>query len=296
MGYDDLGADEMLKNVNDESKVADDVKSGTEQGQPDPASQQPQQSQQPQLYEYEAAGKRIKEPIEMILKRASMGNDYAQRSEQMKKQFAEFEKIKQQNTELSKWSEYDKFARENPQWAEHVRNMWDKRQTMSDPNIDPNDPVVGKLSALEQMLNSKLTEFGSKFQTYDQWIQSQQTAQEDQAFSQEIQSVRKQYGDIDFDARDADGKSLEMQVMEHMRDNHIPSFRAGFRDFYHDKLVEKASLKAKDQVASSVQKNNKQGIVGSTQQPGTKASTPNYSKMSYEDLAELAKMDMRQKT
>jgi hypothetical protein len=283
----ELGAQEMLDAVANETNIeAKTPEAGT------PTSQPESTEKEPQMFEYDAAGKRIKEPLEMVLKRASMGYDYAQRMEQIKKQSAEFETIKQQNAELSKWSEYDKFAKENPKWAEHVKDMWEKRQTMSDPNIDPSDPVIGKLSALEQMLNSKLSEFGTKFQTYDQWIASQQTAQEDQTFSKEIAGVRSSYPDVDFDGRDEMGKSLEMQVLEHMRDNNIPSFRAGFRDFYHDKLLESAKLKAKDQVASSVQKNHKQGILHGSTQPAQASTSLNYSRMSYDDLAEMAKKEM----
>ena len=47
-----------------------------------PSSQIPMNSNV-QEYEYTASGRTIKEPIEMILKRASQGYDYAQKNERV---------------------------------------------------------------------------------------------------------------------------------------------------------------------------------------------------------------------
>jgi hypothetical protein len=283
MGYDDISTQQILSEMS--------VDKTTE---PQAEPEQTQAAPEVQLYEYSANGKTIKEPLDVILKRASQGYNYAQNQEQVNKEKSRWAEIEKVNQELSQWKQYDEYAKQNPQWAEHVKSSWEKRQTLSDPDLDPSDPLVGKLSALEQMLNTKLTGLESKFQTYDSWIASQTQSREDEAFSTEIQSIRQAHPDIDFSASNAEGKSLEMQILEHMRDNQIPSFRAGFRDFYHEKLIENAKLKAKDSVASSVQKNAKKGVVStSSSMHPSNASTPHFAKMSYDQLAELAKQDLR---
>lgn len=221
------------------------------------ASTEPTTPEQ-QFLEYVARGKTIKEPIDMVLKRASMGYDYAQRMNELKTQMSEIEGIRKQNEELSRWREYDEFAKKNPEWAQHVQQTWENRQGIGQENPE--------VSALK----TQLSQMQQKFEEVNKFISSQQQAKEDQALTQEIESIRQRYTDIDFQTPDESGKSLEWKVLEHAQQHGIRSFKTAFHDFYHDHLATMRESAAKESAVKQNQMLRKQGIMGVSDKPQSK--------------------------
>lgn len=263
---------------------------------PEPASESAPEptAEEKARYSYKALGKDVEEDIDTILQRASMGYDYAQKMDTFKKEKAEWEQKYQQAQEMEqKWKHLDDYARENPEWHEHVQQNYNNRfqQQQPDSAVDQANPAMQEISRLRE----KLGEFESFKQEMLNLQQKQQQSQEDQMLAGEIKSIQEKYPNIDFSATDPmTGKSLEFQVLEHANQTGITNFRAAFRDFYHDRLVEMARSEAKDKLANSVKESNKSGLLGKTQAPTQGLQDAgNVSGKSYEALMEEALAELK---
>lgn len=234
----------------------------------------------PQLFEYNANGQTIKEPLDMVLRRASMGYDYAQKMEQFNKTQTEASELRSRVEQLARFEEFDKYAKENPAWMDHVNNQWNSRQQL---NVDPNDPVASKLTEFESKLG-KVDEVLKAFQ--DQKHATEQ-AQADSKFEQQLESIRKTHPDLDMKAVDESGKTLEYRFLEfaveHKLDN--APMDVVFKAFYHDKLTAQAEERARQKMQAELVKNKREGILGRSPTPANKLTpTSNVRNKSYEDI------------
>lgn len=281
-----VDADALLAKIESGEEVRQAPAEGTV---PDPqAAQAPttttqQPAHNPDEYEFTWNGKQIKADRTKILQWANQGYDYAQKMSEFNKRNAEIERLK---SDLKKHYEpfdtVEKYAKENPAWWNHVTQSWENRfqngqQPQGQPQQLPNE-LLQKLDSLEK--------FKSEF---EKRVSIEQREKEDHLLTQEVESIRKQYPNIDFDTPDAEGWSLEKRVMKHAVDHGINSFRAAFRDLRHDDLVKLAQEKAKEETAKTLQTRTKQGIIGKTQTP-TKglARAENVKSKSYDSLRDEA--------
>lgn len=252
--------------------------------------------------EYTAAGKTVKEPLEMILKRAQQGYDYAQKMEAYNKDRESWQKKIQSAEEVSnRFKEVNEYAEKNPEWAQWLQEQWAARKAQiaggMPTDVDPNDPVA---ATINKMLSPLMQKFGSIEERVSSIVQERQQNQlraEDDALDAEVKSIREQYKDIDFDQRDEYGRSLEMRVLNHGMKLGLKgagAFRTAFRDLYHDTLVQSASDKGKEAEAKKRVELKKQGFIGKTPTP-TKGLRPaqNVRSMSYDDLANEALNEIR---
>lgn len=252
----------------------------------------------PQLYKYTVNGREVEEPIETILKRASMGYHYAQRAEELNRQQEEIKKIREENQRLQRWRQYDEYATQNPQWNEHVQSMWEKRDQLlaeKQSQLDPNDPHFQHIQSLRDEITKKLDPLMQFVQTAQQEREQLRIAHEDQSLAGEIKSVREKFANVDFDQADDSGRSLEYRVTKHMVENRIPSFAAAFKDLYHDELLARAKEEAKEQYAKEHKEQAKKGLLGRSSTPKTKPealSNGLLRKSSYDDLSELVKQEL----
>lgn len=246
-------------------------------------------SQQPtQTFKYTASGREVEEPIDTILKRASMGYNYAQHMEDFKRQQTEFEKQRQQVDEQAKrWREYDDFARTNPQWADHVRQAWENRNAFNPNGQSTQENQFNLPPEIAQELN-ELKAFRQEYKTHQENLRRER---EDMLLNEQIDAVRKEYPDIDLSITDpATGKSLEWQILEHAQANGISNFKSAFRDFYHDQLLSRAVTKAKDESARALQERQQKGFIATSDSPQMRHEARDHRSMSYFDLvAEGAK-------
>lgn len=251
-----------------------------------PAESQPAPSP---TFKYTASGREIEEPIDTILKRASMGYNYAQHMEQFKRQQSEFETQRQQVDEQAKrWREYDDFARQNPDWANHVRQAWENRNAFN--SNQQQEQSVNNLQLppeIAQELN-ELKQFKQEWRTQQETLKRER---EDMMLNEQIDAVRKEYPDIDLSMSDpSTGKSLEWQILEHAQGNGISNFKSAFRDFYHDKLLSRAVTRAKEESARSLQERQQKGFIATSDSPQMRHEARDHRSMSYFDLvAEGAK-------
>lgn len=238
-----------------------------------------------QEYTLKVNGQDIKAPLDKVLQWAQMGYNYPQKANELNLKQQEFQKRQQEleaqwNERETKWAPYkevDEYAAKNPDWWKQVSQNYQEaiKGATSNPEVN--------------QIKQEFQEFKKFMQDSMAEKQSQKVLAEDQKFSQEVESIRKAYTNIDFDTPDDDGKSLEMKVLQHAVDNGIGSFKTAFRDYYHDHLINKAKEDGKVAVAKQVQKQTKLGILGETSRP-TKGLKPaeNIKNKTYSQLAQEA--------
>jgi hypothetical protein len=215
-------------------------------------------TEEPQVkrFKYTANGREIEEDLDTILQRASQGYNYAQHMQELKAKQTEMEKLQESTNQLrSKWEQYDKYATDNPQWAEFVRSQWENRNASNEGSETPAADVP---DALRQQLE-ELKSF--KAQVEDQF-RIQKEAEEDAILQKQFDEIAEQYPDYDLKHTDPKtGMSLEMQVLEHARVNGIHSVKAAFRDMMYDDLVAKAVTKAKEATAKDLASRTQKGFL-----------------------------------
>jgi hypothetical protein len=245
-------------------------------------AQQANQQAAPQEYEINWNGKQIKAPIDKLTKWASQGYDYAQRMEALKTQQSEFEQNRQQfEPKLNLYKDVDDYAAKNPDWWDHVQKSWQERQQA----FDPSNPIANELNTLKSEIQ-ELRKF--KDDLHNEKIQEKRKA-EDSALDNEIGEMRKAYADLDWASVDDNGMTLESRILQHATNNGINSFRAAFRDYNHDRLVEIAAMKAKEQAVKDRKAAAKAGLLGvsSTPRHGIQQAG-NVRSKSYNDLTQEA--------
>lgn len=248
----------------------------------------PPQEAKPAQQEYEINwnGKQIKAPLDKVTKWASQGYDYAQRMEQFKALQSEFENTRQQfEPKLKRYSEVDEFAAKNPEWWDHVQKSWQERQQA----LDPSNPIAGELQSVKQELQ-ELKKFREQL-TQEKTAEVQKA--EDDRLDSEISQMRSTHKDLDWASVDESGFTLEARILKHATDNGINSFRAAFRDYNHDRLVEMAAMKAKEDAVKDRQKSEKAGLLGYSKTPrsgiqgAADVKGKSYSQLAQEALQEL---------
>lgn len=218
---------------------------------------------EPQRYKYSAIGKEIEEPIDVILKRASMGYDYAQKMHNFK---TEQEQWRQQVDEAKRLQEtygpIDTFARQNPGYNEFLQEQWNNRSTWNNGVTDnqPSSEVMalkGEITSLRQQLG-EVTNF----------VQGERQAKEDAVLGAQVKEISEKYPQFDLRAtRPDDGRSREMDVLEHMQRTGINDFRTAFRDLYHDDIIRSEVERVLKGKVESTANDRRQGIIGRSPTP-----------------------------
>ena len=216
-----------------------------------------------QEYEYEFSGRKIKEPIDMILKRAGMGYDYAQKMEAFKREQATFKQgLEDKYKSYDKYKTIDDYVQKDPEWWHHVEQSYQDRLSSEDPTV----------KRVKSMLDEELKPVRDLLSQKEQAEQQAKITEEDTRLTQDIKSIREKYADLDFDTPDADGKSLEAKVLAHGAANNYPTFTAAFRDFYHDQLEKMWESRGREAVGKEAQKRHKLGLSGTPQTPKQKST------------------------
>lgn len=239
---------------------------------------------------FETNGKKIvPEGRDHLIKWASQGYNYSQRMGELNKTFAQ--KQAELEAERAKYEGYDRYhkvneyARQNPQWWEHVEKSFQNRETYQVPQELQGvlNPLLQRLQATEGVLQ----EFQSE-------KQRQEYERQDQALDTEINEIREKFPNIDLNSVDpASGETLELRVLKHAGQLGTTSFRAAFRDYFHDKLIELSKATALETAAKEKEQNAKKGILGKTPAP-VKGLNPaqNTRGKSYDQLAQEAMAEM----
>jgi len=280
----ELSASEMLDSVRNESSgepAADSTAT------PAAAPQGPWWSEKlKESVEYDADGKKVSEPLEMVFKRAGMGYHYAQKMHALNQSLEKlkgYDELESKYKGLSRWQEYDDYARQNPEWAKHVEENWANKEKVLQSN-----PELAQYQQKIQSLEEKLSTYDEKFSSWEQAQQAEKFKAEDTQFNDEIQSVAKQFG-VELSQADEQGQSLEWRVLQHMTTLGLDGskkghFTAAFKDYYFDNLVGKTKEQAVENHAKSQAELRKQGIREITRAPKQEGLNGYRPGMSKEDV------------
>ncbi len=211
----------------------------------------------------------------------AQGYNYSQRMGELNKthaqRLAEIEEIKQKYSGYDRYKAVDEYARQNPQWWEHVEKSFGTREK---PQVDPSlEPVLNPILERLQQTESVLSQ-------WQQEKQQQELQRQDQSLDTEIEEIRKSHPNIDLTSVDpASGETLELRVLKHANQIGTNSFKAAFRDYFYDQLIELEKSKALESVAKEKQAHAQKGILGRTPAP-VKGIQPaqNHRNKSYDEL------------
>lgn len=220
----------------------------------------------------------------------SQGYNYSQRMAEMNRRQDELAKQGERYKGFDRYGEVDAYAKQNPDWWKFVEEQWQTRSQQ---------PAAGG-AALPPELEGVLKPLQQEIETLRAWREEQLSAtakqeeqRHDEALSKDIESIRDANPTIDFDAVDQSGTTLEGRILKHAAEIGTTSFRAAFRDYLHDQLLEssKAAKLAAD--AKTPDKLKAAGILGTSPTPRRAAAAPvNVKGRSWDDVAKDAMDDL----
>jgi hypothetical protein len=276
---------EGIPMTGDEAAPAQEPAAGAPSAEPAPSPWDPKP------WEFDWNGKKVApDSQEKARTWMSQGYNYSQRMAEINRQRKEIEDLSGRYRGYDRYSEVDQYAKQNPQWWDFVEKQWAQRgqQQPQGQNIDP--AMQSVLAPLQQEL-AQLKEWR------DQQLQERQKQEEqrfDEVLSKDIASIREQNPNIDFDAVDQSGKTLELRILEHANQIGTASFRAAFRDYLHDQILESAKAQKLAAEAKAPQVAKERGILGVSPTPKkAPSSRPAQVKgRSWDDLAKVAMEDL----
>ncbi len=261
------------------------------QQEPIPTPQQqptPQAPVEPQYKEYEFNHRgqaiKIKENDPRFTQWMSQGYDYAQNIADIRTQREDFEKSR--NEWEGKWNVYkeiDQYAQKNPDWWNHTEQSY--QQKLSTPNEVPDQVrqyLDQRLQALEPVAQDipLMKQFLQEIQTQKMEKQQQD---EDTQLTTAIKSIQTKYPDLDFNAKDESGLSLEARVLQHAQQNGFPTFRGAFLDYYHDSLEKQAEARGKEVLMQEMNKRKKLGLLDDAPAQGNRMPSSTQKPRSWSD-------------
>ncbi len=225
--------------------------------------QKPAAPPEPQFKEYEFNHRgqaiKIKENDPRFTQWMSQGYDYAQNIQAMKSEREEFERSRKEwEQRVSPYREIDQFAKENPDWWNHIEQSYQQR--LSTPVEVPD--------AVRKYLDQRLEPVTQDIPLMKEYLQKQQKleiekqqAEEDAQLGNAIKSIQEKYKDLDFSAKDESGLSLEQRVLNHAMQNGIPTFKAAFLDYYHESIEKLAEARGKEAFMQEMNKRKRLGLL-----------------------------------
>jgi len=190
-------------------------------------------------WEFDWNGKKVApNSREKLMTWASQGHNYSQRMAEVNRLQKEAQAVQERFKGYDRYTPVDKYAKENPAWWDHVEKSYADRETPQQGQDDP---------SLQAIINP----LKEQIQTLNQWreaAEQERTQQElkraDDALQTDIDSIRETHPTIDFDAADQSGRTLEKRIIDHANEIGTASFRAAFRDYLHDQILESAKAQS----------------------------------------------------
>lgn len=249
---------------------------------PEPVSSAPIEApkqEAPNFKEYEFAHRgqqvKIREDDPRFTQWMSMGYDYAQNNSALKTEREEFEKSRG-NFEKT-WSPYkeiDEYARDNPDWWQHVDQSY--KQKLSSQQDVPD--------SVKKYLESVLGPIQQDIPLVKQYLTKQQADEaakiekdQDTQLESSVKSVMERNPQIDFKAKDPSGMSLEHRVLDYGIKNQLLKFEDAFKAYYYDESIKQAESRGRESYMQELNKRKKLGILDNVP---TQGKIPNLTQAS----------------
>lgn len=244
----------------------------------------PTQTQAEPVISFDHQGKKIDLPMNdpRVKQWLSQGHDYNTHISKLKSDREAFETERKQIEALkTQYGPVDDWVKQNPDAWNKFLQQYTSAQNGRPSEIDPSNPLVQYVQKLEEKLEQQL----GQFKPVVEHFKTTQEQAQDKALDTEIESVRKQYPDLDLEAKDAEGRTRLYRVYEFANQNGIKNFTTAFKALNHDELVKLAMDKGKESELKARQKQTKLGLLTDKSAPkrGVK-SAQNYRDKSYDQL------------
>jgi hypothetical protein len=263
---DDIDVDQLLEEIESPKEAV--VQSAPEQTEtPAPAADQ----WNGQEWEFDWNGKKIfPDNRDKAKTWMSQGYNYSQRMGELNKthaqKMAEIQALEEKYKGYDRYAEIDQYARQNKEWWEHVQKGWDSRSQQPQGQVDPS--IAQLINPLKEQIERLAAEREQERQVQAQKELENQHREQDAALDTEIEEIRKAYPNIDLDSVDqASGKTLMLRIFEHAGEIGTSSFRAAYRDYLHEKLVDLAKSNGREAIAKDQELKAKKGILGQSPTP-----------------------------
>ena len=281
--------EDMHNNVPLEGSIQDpapetttDLADGKEQpvgevGQDPVTPQQPQApAWNPQEYELNYKGQKVyPKDRNHLITLAQQGFGASQQLETLNRRQQE---IEQQGQQYAQYSELDKAFKTNPVFAQKIYGLLQEAQQNQQAGVEEQDPRQQQLF--------------QEVETLKQWRSQYLQSEADRQLQQDIEGLKKNHPDHDWDA-DLDGSgSLTGKILRHAYENGLHNNLAlAYKDFMWDSIAVNSKSNALKQHTQQQQMQRKQGIVTSPSSTPVRApQVPRYNPNdTYESLMEKAK-------
>lgn len=238
-----------------------------------------------QEYEFEAEGRKYRGDIDRLKRWAQQGVSAPNKIGEIAKKLSDYEsRFKEYETYDKTYKPIDEWAKANPDKWQSLFQQWQQSQYGVQANQDPSQQYK-----IPPELLQKIEAHDQDLSAWKQEKQEQKIQMADQSLDGEINSIRKQYSNIDFDAPNEAGSSLELQILEHATRNGIPSFRAAFRDYCFDQVQKMSESKGREN--TGIPAKTKAGLLGKDPTPTGKKG-PDLRSRSYDQIHQYILEDM----
>ena len=246
-----------------------------------PAAAPEAPSWDPKAWEFDWNGKKVApESRDKLMTWANQGYNYSQRMAEINRRQKEIEQASERYKGYDRYAEIDQFAKQHPEWMDHVNQLWAQRSSWKPGGAAEQQQAPGAGGPDPAFLEA-LKPLQSEIEQLRQWREAQLAEQakvdeqrHDEALSQEIESIRGQNPNIDFDAVDQSGMTLEGRILQHAAEIGTSSFRAAFRDYLHDQLLESAKAAKLAAEAKAPAAAKAAGLLGVTPTPRKGPAAP----------------------
>ena len=196
-----------------------------------------------------------------MLQWAQQGHDYGQKMQDFNKDKAAFDE------KNSLYQDIDNYASENPEWWDHVQSSFNNKDAsqLTQSGVDQEKPTEENPAFAE--LRSEMDELREFKSDILAEREAGKRDSEDKALDAEINGIKENYSDINWNDANDKGQNLETQILEHARENGINSFKTAFRDYYHENLIAKSQMQTKEKFMGEIQRQKQLGILGETPSP-----------------------------
>ena len=223
-------------------------------------------------------GKEISMDDDRFKAYAQKGYDYESKMHQQRVDRRMFDQEREQfQSEYGQLKEINDYAKANPAFEALIQREWQKLQAGEGEPLDPLSEV--------QMLQHQLRTLQDQVNSQTQANENRRIAELEATQETTIADYKDKHSYLDWEAKDAEGNSLEDRISHAMLDNGVKNFSIMADHFLKDQLMKRNALESKEAAAKGIQKANKLGLGKVTPKStlGVK-STEGIRKKSYDQL------------
>lgn len=190
------------------------------------------------------------------------------------------------------YEEIDRVAQENPDWWEHVQQSYSQRDQYQAPTQTQEESQFSGDPAFAQ-LQQQLAEQQQFIEGLKTQQQQQIQAEQDKILNEQINQIKKDYPELQWNKVNDRGQTLEQQVLTYAQERNIPDFESAFKASQFDSLTQYKVSRALENVQKTKADELRNGLLGYSKQPtqgvqdAKKLKSKTYDDLHREALEEL---------